>query len=127
MGVALIDAFLVLASATVRQTHAQGNKPRDFVSPVIFQSAGSRFESIKGSVDDYRFMLGITVNGNAAGPLSNGHREINWDGERTDIAATTLSPNPFDGFKVAGGALFTTPDGTGFVQAPHQPMSRQVD
>ena len=63
-------------------------------------------------------MLGIIVNGNAAGPLSNGHREVNWDGGRTDIVATTQSPNPFDGFKVTRGALFTTPDGTGFVQAP---------
>ncbi|HKA20551.1 MAG TPA: hypothetical protein VKN18_19865 [Blastocatellia bacterium] len=118
IGVAGLGAFLVLTSTAVRQTHAQGNKPRDFVAPVIFQAAGPGSDSIKGTVDDYRAALGKTVNGNAAGPLTDGHREINWDGGRTDIVATALSPNPFDGFKVSRGALFTTPDGTGFVQAP---------
>jgi len=113
-----LGAFGALAATTVRPTQAQGNRPRDFVAPVIFQAAGPRIDSIKGSVDDYRAALGITVNGNAPGPLTEGHREINWDGGRTDNVTTTLSPNPFDGFKVSRGALFTTPDGTGFVQAP---------
>lgn len=31
---------------------------------------------------------------------------------------TTVSPNPFAGFQVTRGALLSTPDGTGFVQAP---------
>lgn len=98
LGVAVFGAFLALASTTVRQTYAQGNKPRDFVPAVVFQAAGPRFDSIKGSVDDYRFLLGVTVNGNAAGPLSDGHREINCDGGNINNLSTTPSPNPFDGF-----------------------------
>ena len=47
----------------------------------------------------------------------SGHREINWDGGNTANVATMISGNPFDGFLVTRGALFTT-DGTGFVQAP---------
>ena len=58
-----------------------------------------------------------TNNNNKTGPLTSGHREINWDGGNPANLATTISGNPFDGFLVTRGALFTT-DGTAFVQAP---------
>jgi hypothetical protein len=101
-----------------RDAHAEGNTPQDFVAPVVFQAAGSTVGSIQGTVDAYRAALGLFNNGNTAGPLSSGHREINWDGGSTSNQTTTISGNPFAGFQVTRGALFTTPDGTGFVQAP---------
>jgi hypothetical protein len=58
--------------------------------------------------------IGGINNANAAGPLADGRREINWDGGG---AATPFSATPFNGFQNNRGALFTTP-GTGFVQAP---------
>ena len=70
--------------------------------------------SIQDTVDKFRVALGDPNNGNAAGPLASGRREINWDGGG---AATTVSPTPFTGFLNNRGALFTTP-GTGFIQAP---------
>ena len=93
--------------------HAQGNTSKDFVPPTVFQAAGPTAASIQGAVDEYREALGNPDNGNASGlpsGLPTGHREINWDG--------VVAGNPFTGFLVTRGALFTTPDGTGFVQAP---------
>jgi len=76
-------------------------------------------ESILDTVDFFRDALGDPNNGNAAGPLASGRREINWDGGG---AVTTPSLTPFDGFLNIRGARFTTPGfatpGFGFVQAP---------
>ena len=69
----------------------------------------------QSTVDQFRAALGGVNNGNVAGPLDSGRREINWDGGGS--TATALVPTPFPGFLVTRGALFTTP-GTGFVQAP---------
>src|SRR5262245_43645545 len=88
---------------------------RDFVAPTVFQAAGPNIASIQNTVDQYRAALGATNNGNAAGPLPNGRREINWDGGGS--AATNVVGTPFTGFLANRGALFTT-TGTGFVQAP---------
>jgi hypothetical protein len=88
---------------------------RDFVVPTVFQAAGPNIASIQNTVDQYRAALGVTNNGNAAGPLPNGRREINWDGGGS--AATAIVGSPFTGFLANRGALFTT-TGTGFVQAP---------
>ena len=87
------------------------------VPPLVFQAAGPTIESIQGTVDAFRAALGNPNNGNAAGPLAKGRREINWDGGGNN-QTTTVSGTPFAGFLVIRGALFTTPDGTGFVQAP---------
>lgn len=81
---------------------------------ISFEAAGPDAASIQATVDAFRAALGNPNNGNAAGPLFTGRREINWDGGG---AATTISPTPFNGFQNIRGALLSTP-GTGFVQAP---------
>lgn len=83
---------------------------------VTFSEGGdTSTASIQGTVDSFRAALGDPNNGNAAGPLGSGRREINWDGGGS---ATTISlGTTFDGFLNNRGAQFTTP-GTGFVQAP---------
>src|SRR5262249_19765837 len=55
-------------------------------------------------------------NGNNAGPLTDGHREINWDGVGGPDN-TTPPANPFTGFLNSRGSQFTTP-GIGLSQAP---------
>ena len=83
----------------------------------VFQSAGPNTSSIQSSVDQYRATVGAPNNGNGPSAVS-GRREINWDGGNTANETTTVGGNPFAGFLITRGALFTTPDGTGFVQAP---------
>ena len=104
---------------TVRQVHGQVDDSAavDFVAPLVFQGAGPSVASIQGLVTEYRTALGGQNNGND-GPHGDGRREINWDGGSTTNVTTVISPNPFAGFQTTRGALFTTPDGTGFVQAP---------
>ena len=94
--------------------HAQGNT-RGFVAPAVFQAAGPTAASLQSSLDQYRLALGGNNNGNLAGPLAGGRREINWDGGGSN--ATSPAPTPFAGFLNTRGALFTT-RGSGFVQAP---------
>jgi len=115
--VAAFGLLSVIVSVPVRQAIAGGNTSKDFVPPIVFQAAGPTVESIQGMVDAYRAALGNPNNGNAPGPLAKGRREINWDGGGNN-QTTTVSGNPFAGFQIIRGALFTTPDGTGFVQAP---------
>jgi len=74
----------------------------------VFQAAGPAALSIQGSVDQFRAAVSVPA----------GRREINWDGGNPANEATATTGNPFAGFLVTRGALFTTPDGTGFVQAP---------
>lgn len=83
--------------------------------PTVFQVGGNNTTaSIQATVDNFRNAVGNPNNGNAAGPLNSGRREINWDGGGQ---ATTVSSTPFNAFQNIRGALFTT-GGTGFVQAP---------
>ncbi len=114
----IVAAFgLLSVSAPVSQAHAQGSTSKDFVPPIVFQAAGPTAASIQGSVDEYRAALGEPDNRNDPGPLASGRREINWDGGGNN-QNTAVAGNPFAGFQVTRGALFTTPDGTEFVQAP---------
>ena len=83
----------------------------------VFQAAGPNTTSIQSSVDQYRATVGAPNNGNGPG-VDTGRREINWDGGSTINETTAVAGNPFSGFLITRGALFTTPDGTGFVQAP---------
>jgi hypothetical protein len=113
----------VMGLVPISQAQAQPGKKSAFVPPIVFQAAGPTAASIQGVVDEYRAALGATNNANAAGPLASGRREINWDGGSTTNQNTTVSGNPFAGFQVTRGALFTTPDGTGFVQAPPEGLA----
>ena len=90
----------------VRQAaHAQGNTPKDFVPPAVFQAAGPTADSIQSTVDEFRAALG------------DPHREINWDGGNPSIVTTTDPVTPFNVFLDTRGAQFTTP-GIGLSQAP---------
>jgi hypothetical protein len=121
--VAAFGLLSILVSIPVRQALAQGdpseegNTSQGFGRPLVFQAAGPTIESIQGTVDAFRAALGNPNNGNTPGPLAGGRREINWDGGGNN-QTTAVAGNPFAGFQVTRGALFTTPDGTGFVQAP---------
>jgi hypothetical protein len=116
---ALAAALLALV-ATALPVRADDYPPKDdepsapAPAAVVFQAAGPTVNSIQSVVDQFRAAVGANNNGNTPGPLAEGRREINWDGGgSTDTAVT---PNPFTGFLVNRGALFTTL-GTGFVQA----------
>jgi hypothetical protein len=111
---ALGIAILSLAGAASQSIDAQGDGRNSFEPPVVYQAAGPNNASILGTIDEFRNALGGANNGNNAGPLADGRREINWDGGGS---ATTPAATPFNGFLNNRGALFTTP-GSGFVQAP---------
>jgi hypothetical protein len=118
-------SLLLSISLTFAVRHAHGQvddsaavaTDTNFVAPAVFQAAGPSNNSIQGVVTEFQNVFGGKNNG-SEGPHDDGRREINWDGGSTAILTTTLSPNPFAGFQGTRGALFTTPDGTGFVQAP---------
>ena len=111
---ALGIAILLLAGAASQSIDAQGSRQNSFEPPVVYQAAGPNNASILGTIEEFRTALGGANNGNNAGPLADGRREINWDGGGS---ATTPAPTPFTGFLNNRGALFITP-GSGFVQAP---------
>ena len=106
----LLAAFVVLPRFADAQDVLTGDSAVAEVSdPVsVFQAAGPTANSIQGSVDRFRDAVSVPA----------GRREINWDGGNPANEATTTAGNPFAGFQTTRGALFTTPDGTGFVQAP---------
>src|SRR5437899_9703757 len=66
----------ILVSAPIRPASAQGRTGKDFVPPIVFQAAGPTAASIQGAVAEFRAALGDPNNGNNAGPLSGGRREI---------------------------------------------------
>jgi hypothetical protein len=111
-----VSAVVVMTwSALPAELQANNYDPKPLAGPVIFQAAGPNVASIQSTVDQFRAALGATNNGNVAGPLAEGRREINWDGGGS--TATSIVPTPFDGFLNNRGARFST-FGTGFVQAP---------
>ena len=83
--------------------------------PVVIQAAGPTTKTLQSAVAKYRALLGEPNNGNAAGPLQTGRREINWDGGGSN--ATTAPATPFTAFLNTRGSQFTTP-GAGLTQAP---------
>jgi hypothetical protein len=100
-------AGLLCMAALASPAHA------DFI---VFDVGGtSSASSIDATVDAFRAALGDPNNGNLAGPLPDGRREINWDGGGTPTPSA--SGTPFLAFTDSRGATFTTP-GTGFLQTP---------
>jgi len=95
---------------------------------VTFGEGGnSTTASIQDTVDLFRTAVGNPNNGNAAGPLASGRREINWDGGG-GVSTSTVSPTPFTGFLDTRGALFTTPSpGNGFIQATPDGLATQFN
>src|SRR2546430_12269115 len=115
----LIVSGLALGAAFIGQNASadQGDDLREqFVPPIVFQVAGPTAASIQSTVDAFRAELGIPNNGNTAGPLASGRREINWDGgganTNTDVPVT-----PFNVFLNTRGGQFTKPR-TGLSQHP---------
>ena len=120
-GLALVVLSVSFPSA-VRRVYGQVDESAaatgaDFIAPAVFQAAGPSGASIQGIVTQYQAALGGKNNNNDPAH-GDGFRLINWDGGNPAVVATTISPNPFAGFQTTRGALFATPDGTGFVQAP---------
>jgi hypothetical protein len=103
----LLTAVVVLPRLADAQDDVAGISA--VAEPVsVFQTAGPTALSIQGSVDQFRAAVSVPA----------GRREINWDGGNPANQVTATTDNPFAGFQVTRGALFTTPDGTGFIQAP---------
>jgi hypothetical protein len=109
---------VLIAQPLLTQAHDDDNdKAKQLVvtnPPIVFQAAGPTAASIQSSVDEFRAAIGGVNNGNAAGPLATGRREINWDGGGS--TATSPGPTPFTVFLNTRGSVMETP-GTGFVQA----------
>jgi hypothetical protein len=115
----LFLTLVVALGIPVRQAaHAQGNTPKDFVAPVVFQAAGPTAASIQSTVDAFRTAVsgGGMNNLNAPGPLVSGRREINWDGGGSNFTTDTPT-TPFNVFLITRGAQFTT-KGDGLAQGP---------
>jgi hypothetical protein len=111
----VIAAFglLSMLPAASETAHAQAtsNNP-----PLVIQAAGPDATSIKSAVEAFRAALGDN-NGNNAGPIQKGRREINWDGGNPNILDTTAPANPFVVFLNTRGSQYKTP-GLGLSQAP---------
>jgi len=125
-----LGAFGALSLLTVVAASpalAQGTTPKNFTAPSVFQAAGPAADSIQGAVEAFRTALGDPNNQSNPAPADHsGRREINWDGGGNN-QTTSVSGNPFAGFLNTRGALFTTPDGTGFVQATPAGLADQFD
>src|SRR4029434_3764298 len=88
---------------------------------IVFSASGANAAAIQGTVDAFRTALGNPNNGNNAGPLASGRREINWDGGGPPVIDGTAPVTPFTVFQNTRGATFTTP-GTGLTQAAPGPL-----
>jgi hypothetical protein len=111
-----VIAAIGLLSTLLAVSHtaqAQGTQQEE---PVVFQAAGANAGSIQNTVDAFRAALGNPNNGNNPGPLTTGHREINWDGGNPNVIATTPPVTPFNTFLNTRGSQFIT-NGTGLSQA----------
>jgi hypothetical protein len=112
---AWLPTLAVLVAQPLLAQADHNDRKREIAPPIVFQAAGPNPASIQSTVDQFRETLGGPNNGNAAGPLDTGRREINWDGGGS--TATSPGPTPFTVFLNSRGSLMETP-GSGFVQAP---------
>lgn len=108
--------FVILFASVGHAAQAQGINSKVLPSPLVFQASGPTADSIEGTIDEFRTALGDPNNANNPGPLSNGRREINWDGGG-GVDATTDPVTPFNVFLNTRGGQFTT-SGVGLSQAP---------
>jgi hypothetical protein len=88
-----------------------GTATSSFAAPVVFSDSGADASAIQDTVDAFRNAMGGANNGNVAGPVATGRREINWDGG--GATAPVLTNMPHDLFKGNRGAFFG-PDSTIF-------------
>ncbi len=115
LGIGFAALAIVLPVRMFQSVQAQGKAHKESIPVTVFQAAGPNAASIQSTVDAFRAALG-DPNGNAAGPLASGRREINWDGGG-GVDVTTAPVTPFNVFLNTRGGQFTTP-GTGLSQAP---------
>src|SRR5215203_6759129 len=115
LGLGFVALSIILPAHMFQAVQAQGNTPKESIPVTVFQAAGPTGAAIQSTVDAFRSALG-NPNGNAAGPLASGRREINWDGGG-GVDATTAPVTPFNVFLNTRGGQFTTP-GIGLSQAP---------
>ena len=108
--------FVILFASVGHAAQPQGINSKVLPSPLVFQASGPTADSIEGTIDEFRTALGDPNNANNPGPLSNGRREINWDGGG-GVDATTDPVTPFNVFLNTRGGQFTT-SGVGLSQAP---------
>ena len=120
-------ALSVLLLVAAPQAHGQDalEATANFVAPVVIQAAGPSVASIQGSVNEYRVALG-DPNKDTDGPKNDGRREINWDGGGNNTT-TAIGPNPLQNFLNTRGALISTPDGAGFIQATPDGLAIQFN
>jgi PEP-CTERM motif len=85
-------------------------------APIQFTASGADAAAIQAQVDAFRAALGDPNNGNNAGPLAGGRREINWDGGGSTDPSVTPGPI-LTAFQNSRGGTFTTP-GTNLAQSP---------
>jgi hypothetical protein len=115
----LVVAFGLLSVMVLvplgQTAQAQAKISKELVPPTVFQAAGPTADSILGTVNAFRAVLGDN-NLNNQGPLASGRREINWDGGG-GVDTTTAPVTPFNVFLDSRGGQFTTP-GDGLSQAP---------
>lgn len=115
----LAAATAIIGLMLIFTAHAQNQNQAG--QPTVFQAAGPNASSIQSTVDQFRLALGGINNGNTAGPIDTGRREINWDGGSPTNIATSTGPTPFEGFLNTRGTRFTT--GSGFIQATPKGMA----
>src|SRR5215467_12485784 len=89
--------FITLLVPVRHAAHAQGNTPKEFDPPFVFQAAGPTAEpiqSIQSTVDAFRAALGNPNGNNPPPPDRSGRREINWDGAGGVDTSTTPPVTP---------------------------------
>src|SRR5262249_27540769 len=101
--------FMTLLVPVRHAAHAQGNTPKEFDPPFVFQAAGPTADSVQSTVDAFRAALGNPNGNNPPPPDRSGRREINWDGGNPNVLDTTAPVTPFNTFLNNRGAQFTTP------------------
>src|SRR5215813_11862327 len=91
---------VMMPMAVIQASEHDRKHKEEFVSPTVFQAAGSTAASIQSTVDAYRAALGDPNNLNNPNHLDQsgqpvGRREINWDGGGANVT-TDVPVTPFN-------------------------------